>query len=119
MTNFVDTTQIEIDRIKNELETLKEISELVTSSIDFNKLLINIINTIARKMQTDICTVYLLDNDNNLVLEATIGLSGTPQNPENRARSTAPSNIHGMSIVPKPVNMVIIPCWQFRYAGKV
>ena len=75
MTNSVDITQLELDRIKNELETLKEISELVTSSIDFNKLLINIINTIARKMQTDICSVYLLDNDNSLVLEATIGLN--------------------------------------------
>lgn len=56
------------------MTTLKEISELVTSFIDLESLLRHIVESVTKMMETDICSIYLTDNLNRLVLHATIGL---------------------------------------------
>ena len=64
----------ELERVQRELKTLKEISELVTSFIDLESLLQHIVLSVSKMMETDICSIYLIDKMNRLVLFATIGL---------------------------------------------
>jgi len=63
-------------RSKFGVTTLEDISALILQSHDLNETLRNIVALIAKRMQTEVCSIYLLDNDNEtLVLRATKGLS--------------------------------------------
>ncbi len=56
--------------------TLEDISTLILQSHDLDETLRNIVNLVARRMQTDVCSIYLLDSDNEtLRLQASKGLS--------------------------------------------
>ena len=56
--------------------TLKDISLLILRSHDLDETLRNVVNLVARRMGTDVCSIYLLDNDQEtLRLRATKGLS--------------------------------------------
>jgi len=56
--------------------TLEDISALILQSHDLADTLRNIVALIAKRMQTEVCSIYLLDADNEtLVLRATKGLS--------------------------------------------
>jgi phosphotransferase system enzyme I (PtsP) len=56
--------------------TLEDISALILQSHDLDETLRNIVNLVARRMQTDVCSIYLLDADNEtLRLQASKGLS--------------------------------------------
>ncbi len=58
------------------LRTLEDISDIILHSHDLHETLDNIVNIVARKMNTDVCSIYLLENDGEtLVLKATRGLS--------------------------------------------
>src|SRR5210317_2605341 len=56
--------------------TLEDISTLILQSHDLDETLRNIVNLVARRMHTDVCSIYLLDEDNEtLRLQASKGLS--------------------------------------------
>ncbi len=56
--------------------TLEDISALILQSHDLKETLSNIVNLVARRMHTDVCSIYLLESDNEtLRLQASKGLS--------------------------------------------
>jgi len=56
--------------------TLEDISALILKSHDLDETLRNIVTLVARRMHTDVCSIYLLDPDNEtLRLQASKGLS--------------------------------------------
>jgi phosphotransferase system enzyme I (PtsP) len=56
--------------------TLEDISALILQSHDLDETLRNIVNLVARRMHSDVCSIYLLDADNEtLRLQASKGLS--------------------------------------------
>jgi phosphotransferase system enzyme I (PtsP) len=58
------------------LRTLEDISALILHSHDLQETLNNIVTLIARRMNSDVCSIYLLEDDGEtLVLKATKGLS--------------------------------------------
>ncbi|MEJ2519285.1 MAG: phosphoenolpyruvate--protein phosphotransferase [Desulfuromonadales bacterium] len=58
------------------MTTLEDISALILQSHDLDDTLRNIVNLVAKRMQTDVCSIYLLDADNQtLRLQASKGLS--------------------------------------------
>jgi signal transduction histidine kinase len=70
-----DLIQIELERKSVELTALKEMGELTSSTLDLNRMLKEIIDTVVKKMIVDICSIYLINKENILVLSATNGLS--------------------------------------------
>src|SRR5512137_925793 len=58
------------------LRTLEDISALILHSHDLQETLDNIVTLVARRMGTDVCSIYLLEEDGEtLTLKATKGLS--------------------------------------------
>ena len=58
------------------LRTLEDISSLILHSHDLQETLDNIVNLVAKRMGSDVCSIYLLENDGEtLTLNATKGLS--------------------------------------------
>ncbi|MDY0191175.1 MAG: phosphoenolpyruvate--protein phosphotransferase [Desulfuromonas sp.] len=58
------------------LNTLEDISSLILQSHDLNETLNNIVELVARRMKSEVCSIYLLDDDGaTLWLRATQGLS--------------------------------------------
>ncbi len=58
------------------LRTLEDISTLILQSHDLQETLDNIVNLVAKRMQSDVCSIYLLGDDGEtLTLKATKGLS--------------------------------------------
>lgn len=58
------------------LRTLEDISSIILHSHDLQETLDNIVTIVAKRMRTDVCSIYLLDKDGEtLVLKATKGLS--------------------------------------------
>jgi len=58
------------------LRTVEDISELILHSHDLQETLQNIVNMVARRMGSDVCSIYLLEKDGEtLTLYATKGLS--------------------------------------------
>jgi len=58
------------------LRTLEDISGLILLSHDLQETLDNIVNLVAKRMVTDVCSIYLLGDDGEtLSLQATRGLS--------------------------------------------
>ncbi|HWI41608.1 MAG TPA: phosphoenolpyruvate--protein phosphotransferase [Verrucomicrobiae bacterium] len=58
------------------LRTLEDISALILHSHDLRETLDNIVQLVARRMRSDVCSLYLLDDDGKtLRLQATKGLS--------------------------------------------
>jgi phosphotransferase system, enzyme I, PtsP len=58
------------------LRTLEDISTLILHSHDLQETLANIVNLVAKRMATDVCSIYLLEEDGEtLRLHATRGLS--------------------------------------------
>ena len=70
----LDLLHVELDRKTVELQTLKDIGELTSSTLELDQMLNEIVNTVTSKMNVDICSIYLLEKDNVLVLRATNGL---------------------------------------------
>jgi len=63
-------------RSKFGVTTLEDISTLILQSHDLDETLRNIVTLIAKRMQTEVCSIYLLEPDNEtLVLRASKGLS--------------------------------------------
>jgi len=63
-------------RSKFGVTTLEDISTLILQSHDLAETLRNIVTLIAKRMQTEVCSIYLLEPDNEtLVLRASKGLS--------------------------------------------
>jgi phosphotransferase system enzyme I (PtsP) len=60
----------------NGLRTLEDISAIILHSHDLHETLENIVTIVARRMGTDVCSIYLLEQDGEtLVLKASKGLS--------------------------------------------
>jgi phosphotransferase system enzyme I (PtsP) len=58
------------------LRTLEDISAIILHSHNLQETLDNIVTIVARRMRTDVCSIYLLEMDSaTLVLKATKGLS--------------------------------------------
>ncbi|MEI6703223.1 MAG: GAF domain-containing protein [Deltaproteobacteria bacterium] len=58
------------------LRTLEDISSIILHSHDLQETLDNIVTLVAKRMRSDVCSIYLLENDGEtLVLKATKGLS--------------------------------------------
>ncbi|GFO64274.1 phosphoenolpyruvate--protein phosphotransferase [Geomonas paludis] len=58
------------------LRTLEDISALILQSHDLQETLDNIVNLVAKRMSSDVCSIYLLEEDGEtLRLHATRGLS--------------------------------------------
>ncbi len=58
------------------LRTLEDISSIILHSHDLPETLDNIVGIVAKRMGSDVCSIYLLENDGEtLVLKATKGLS--------------------------------------------
>ncbi len=59
----------------SELETLKEIGALLTSTLELDAILRTIVHLTAQRLGTDVCSIYLFDADGEtLMLRATVGL---------------------------------------------
>ena len=64
------------DSTKIGVTTLKDISLLILKSHDLDETLSNVVSLVSRRMRSDVCSIYLLDNDQEtLRLRATKGLS--------------------------------------------
>jgi len=62
--------------LKIGVTTLEDISTLILQSHDLDETLRNIVTLVARRMQTDVCSIYLLDADQQtLRLRASKGLA--------------------------------------------
>lgn len=60
------------------LRTLEDISSIILHSHDLHETLDNIVTIVAKRMESDVCSIYLLDDDGEtLVLKATKGLAKT------------------------------------------
>ena len=58
------------------LRTLEDISSIILHSHDLNETLDNIVNIVAKRMGSDLCSIYLLEDDGEtLVLRASKGLA--------------------------------------------
>lgn len=58
------------------LRTLEDISSIILHSHDLHETLDNIVTIVARRMKTDVCSIYLLEKDGEtLMLKASKGLS--------------------------------------------
>jgi phosphotransferase system enzyme I (PtsP) len=58
------------------LRALEDINQLILESHDLQETLTNIVNLVARRMASNVCSIYLLDNDGEtLRLKASRGLS--------------------------------------------
>ncbi|MBT0662830.1 phosphoenolpyruvate--protein phosphotransferase [Geobacter pelophilus] len=58
------------------LRTLEDISGLILHSHDLQETLDNIVNLVARRMKSDVCSIYLLEHDGEtLTLQASKGLA--------------------------------------------
>ena len=58
------------------LRTLEDISSIILHSHDLQETLDNIVNIVAKRMRSNVCSIYLLEKDGEtLVLKATKGLS--------------------------------------------
>lgn len=58
------------------LRTLEDISSIILHSHDLQETLDNIVTLVAKRMRSDVCSIYLLEKDGEtLVLKATRGLS--------------------------------------------
>lgn len=58
------------------LRTLEDISSIILHSHDLQETLSNIVTIVAKRMGSDVCSIYLLEDDGEtLVLKATKGLS--------------------------------------------
>lgn len=58
------------------LRTLEDISSVILHSHDLQETLDNIVTIVAKRMRTDVCSIYLLEKDGEtLMLKATKGLS--------------------------------------------
>jgi phosphotransferase system enzyme I (PtsP) len=63
------------------LRTLEDISSVILHSHDLAETLDNIVSIVAKRMRSDVCSIYLLENDGaTLVLKATKGLSKSSVN---------------------------------------
>ncbi len=63
------------------LRTLEDISGIILHSHDLQETLDNIVSIVAKRMKTDVCSIYLVENDGEtLVLKATKGLARTSVN---------------------------------------
>jgi phosphotransferase system enzyme I (PtsP) len=63
------------------LRTLEDISSIILHSHTLQETLDNIVTIVAKRMRTDVCSIYLLDGEtDNLTLKATKGLSKTSVN---------------------------------------
>jgi len=70
-----ETRAITSDRDVNYVLTLEEIGNLAQEGGKPAETLMNVVELIARRFQTDVCSAYLLEPDRaNLVLAATLGL---------------------------------------------
>jgi phosphotransferase system enzyme I (PtsP) len=57
------------------LSTLQDISAIILQSHDLTETITNIVDLVAQRAESDVCSLYLLDNDNQtLTLRATRGL---------------------------------------------
>jgi phosphotransferase system enzyme I (PtsP) len=63
------------------LRTLEDISSIILHSHDLQETLGNIVTIVAKRMHTDVCSIYLLEKDaETLILKATKGLSKSSVN---------------------------------------
>jgi len=63
------------------LRTLEDISSIILHSHDLQETLDNIVTIVAKRMGTDVCSIYLLEKDGEtLLLKATKGLSKSSVN---------------------------------------
>jgi len=62
-------------KIRPHLDILEDISALISHSYNLQETLDSIVATVADRMQTEVCSIYILDRDKNrLTLRATMGL---------------------------------------------
>ena len=62
-------------RIRPHLDILEDISTLISHSHDLQETIESIVATVAQRMQTEVCSIYILDRDKKrLTLRATRGL---------------------------------------------
>ena len=73
-----------VAKSKIGVTTLEDISALILQSHDLDETLRNIVNLVARRMHTDVCSIYLLDEDNETVIVD----MGTPVNATQGATTT-------------------------------
>lgn len=70
--SFRETEDARSERIG--LSTLEDISKLILQSSGLEQTLRNIVQLVADRMRTEVCSIYLIEDD-HLVLRATIGLA--------------------------------------------
>ena len=61
--------------IPDRISLLADVSEIVSRSHDLNETLANVVDLVAKRLDADVCSIYLADADlQHLTLSATIGL---------------------------------------------
>jgi signal transduction protein with GAF and PtsI domain len=70
------TTETEAKRLRAQLTALREITRAISAAWSLDKILNLITHKVARVMDVDSCSIYLVDDDHQyLVLKATTGLA--------------------------------------------
>jgi two-component sensor histidine kinase/putative methionine-R-sulfoxide reductase with GAF domain len=64
----------ELERHRAELKALQRVNSVATSSLDETTVLNKVVNAVADVMGVDVCSIYLQQGANQLVLRATYGL---------------------------------------------
>ncbi len=67
--------RLELDRRRAELRAMQRVNAVATGSLDENTVLNNVVGAVAEVMDVDVCSIYLRQGQNQLVLRATYGLS--------------------------------------------
>ncbi|MDB5075433.1 MAG: hypothetical protein JWO42_1612 [Chloroflexi bacterium] len=70
-----DGIRMELDRRRAELAALQRVNAVATSSLDETTVLNKVVNAVSDVMGVEVCSIYLRQGPNQLVLRATYGLN--------------------------------------------
>ena len=88
------SVRLELERRRAELRALQRVNAVATGSLDENTVLNNVVGAVADVMNVDVCSIYLRQGQNQLVLRATYGLS---QDAVGRARLHVGEGVTGLA----------------------
>ena len=98
---------------RNKITILADIGRIITQSARPHRTLNKIVELIADKFNTDVCSVYLLDtNKRSLVLQATVGLH---KESIGRVRMSVHEGLTGLVLEKMQPVFVVNPATHLRY----
>ena len=98
---------------RNKISILEDIGKIITESARPHRTLEKIVELVADKFNTDVCSVYLLDTDKrSLVLQATVGLR---KESTGRVRMSVQEGLTGLVLEEMRPVFIVNPAAHPRY----